>query len=300
MNILLLGKNGQVGWELQRSLSPLGQLLAVGRHEVDFYNIDDLRRCVQHYQPKIIVNAAAYTAVDKAESEPEKAYRINAEAVSALAEESDRLGAWLVHYSTDYVFDGNKAGAYLESDAAHPLSIYGQSKLAGENAIRNVGCKHLVFRSSWVYSVYGANFPLAILRRALEMERIDVVADSIGAPTSAHLIADVTALVLHQLVQEKFPDEISGTYHLTATGETSWYEYAQFIVRLARKRGLPVKVAANRVFPMSIDSYQAAARRPKNSRLDVDKIREQFYISFPDLKIHFSRFIEEISKARPL
>jgi len=300
MRILLLGKDGQVGWELQRSLSPLGQLLSLGRMEADLKNIEDLRHRVQSYKPKIIVNAAAYTAVDKAESEAEKAYRINAEAVGALAEEASRLGAWLIHYSTDYVFDGKKAASYLESDDCHPLSVYGQSKLTGENAIRAVGCKHLIFRSSWVYSVHGANFPLAILRRALEREEIEVVADSFGAPTSAHLIADVTALALHQVIQDKVSDKVSGTYHLTAAGETSWYDYAQLLVRLARKRGLPVKVVSNRIFPTTSDSYKAPAQRPKNSRLNTHKISEQFKVLLPDWKNHVVRFVEEISKAKPL
>lgn len=300
MRILLFGKDGQVGWELQRSLSPLGQLLSLGRVEANFENIEELRRCVQRYQPKIIVNAAAYTAVDKAEFEPEKAHRINAEATKALAEEASRLDAWLVHYSTDYVFDGEKASPYLESDSCHPLNVYGQSKLVGENAIRSAGCRHLIFRSSWVYSAHGTNFPLTILRRALERDQIDVVADSFGAPTSAHLIADVTALVLHRVIHDKTSDSVSGIYHLTAVGETSWYEYAQLIVRLARKRGLPVKVVPNRIFPTSADNYKAPALRPKNSRLDVGKISEQFNLSLPDWKTHVIRFIEEISKAKLL
>lgn len=298
--ILLLGKDGQVGWDLQRSLGPVGTILAFGRNEADLENVEELRRLIQHHQPQIIVNAAAYTAVDKAESEPEKAYRVNAEAVCALAEEADRLGGWLVHYSTDYVFDGKKNGAYIETDDAHPLSIYGQSKLAGESAIQNIGCKHLIFRSSWVYSVHGANFPLAILRRALEREQLEVVADSFGAPTSAHLIADVTALAVHQIAHAKLPNDISGIYHLTAAGETSWYEYAQLLIRQARKLGLPVKVVPNRVFPVTADSYKAPAQRPRNSRLDTHKLSQLFNVRMPDWKIHATRFVEEISKAKPL
>jgi len=301
VKILLLGKDGQVGWELQRSLSPLGELVSLGRKDVDLKDIDGLRRCIRHHRPDFIVNAAAYTAVDKAESESEKARLINADAVNVMAEEASQLNAWLVHYSTDYVFDGAKSSAYNESDLTAPLSVYGQTKLAGENAVRNSGCKHLILRSSWVYSIHGVNFPFAILRRALELEHIDVVDDSFGAPTGADLIADVTALILYRIATDhELANSATGTYHLVASGETSWYEYAKLLIGLAKKKGLPVKVVPNKVFPVSGDSYKTAAKRPKNCRLDNSKISEKFGLTLPNWKDHVARFVDELVKAKPL
>ena len=301
MKILLLGKDGQIGWELQRSLSTLGDLVPLGRKEADLMHLDGLRRCLQHHQPNVIVNAAAYTAVDKAESEPEKAKLINVDAVKLLADEAAKLGAWLVHYSTDYIFDGTKSSAYIESDEASPLSIYGQTKLAGEQAVRLSECKHLIFRSSWVYSVHGVNFPLAILRRALEREQIDVVSDSFGAPTSASLVADITALILYRVSCDYLTAKtVMGTYHLVASGITSWYEYAEFLVGHAKMKGLPVKVAPNKIFPISSDTYKAAARRPKNSQLDNSKLQNQFGLVLPNWKDPIERFVTEIISQKPL
>lgn len=299
--ILLLGRDGQVGWELQRSLSCVGTLVSLGRKDVDLERTDELRDCIRRYSPKIIVNAAAYTAVDKAESEPDKAKRANYEAVGVMAEETSRLDAWLVHFSTDYVFDGTKEGRYTEQDAPNPLSTYGRTKLAGEDAIRRSNCKHLIFRSSWVYSVYGSNFPLAILKRAKERDQLEVISDSFGAPTSAHLIADVTAMVLHRLIHEGLGEsDCSGTYHLSAGGETSWYEYAKYVISLARKRGMALKAVPNRVFPVSTDHYQAPALRPKNSRLSTNEIGTRFDIVVPDWKVHVERFVDELCKAKQL
>ncbi len=296
MNILLLGKNGQIGWELQRSLSPLGRVIALGRQDADLEQADALRGRIRDHHPQIIINAAGYTLVDRAETEIEVAYRINANAVRVIAEEAGRLGAWLIHFSTDYVFDGKKAGPYLETDPAHPLNIYGESKLAGENAIRNTGCQHLIFRSSWIYSLRRSNFPLAILQRALRQEHLEVISDSIGAPTSAHLIADVTALAVFQIAAGSLKREDSGIFNLTATGETSWYEFARFIVSRAREFGLPIKVLSEAIFPTRRESYGAPARRPENSRLDVRKVSQKFGLTLPDWKIHAARFMEEISR----
>lgn len=295
MKILLIGKDGQVGWELQRALSPLGELISLGRQQADLTDLNAIRTCVRLHRPDFIVNAAAYTAVDKAEIEPEKARLVNEVAVRALAEEALLHNAWLVHYSTDYVFDGKKAAAYVETDQALPLGVYGQTKLDGEQAIRNSGCQHLIFRSSWIYSLHGTNFPLTILRRVIERDQINVVSDSIGAPTSASLIADITAHIIYRISWDTLLSKSAiGTYHLVASGSTSWYEYANFLVGLAKKKGLPVKVATNKIFPVSADTYKAAAERPKNSRLDNKKLCNQFGLILPEWEEHVERFVNEL------
>jgi dTDP-4-dehydrorhamnose reductase len=298
--ILLLGKNSQLGWELRRSLGPIGPLVVWDRQTANLESADELRSQIRHHQPAIIVNTAAYTAVDKAETEQAKAYQINETAVRVLAEEASHLGAWLVHYSTDYVFDGEKASPYTEEDAPRPLNVYGHSKAAGERAIRSVDCKHLIIRSGWLYSAHGSNFPRTILRRAVERDQIEVVADSFGAPTSAHLVADVTAAMLVQMNSLRQPEDLSGTYHLTAAGETSWYDFAQFLLGLAHHRGLPIKTNSKQVFPVTGASYAAAAVRPKNSRLETSLLRDRFHVHLPDWKIHARRFIEEVARSRLL
>jgi dTDP-4-dehydrorhamnose reductase len=301
MKILLVGKDGQVGWELQRALMPLGELVSLGRQDVDLTDLDALRNRVRLHRPTFIVNAAAYTAVDKAEIETEKARLVNELAVRVLAEEALQFDCWFIHYSTDYVFDGKKTTAYVETDEAFPLSVYGRTKLDGENAIRNSGCKHLIFRSSWVYSIHGANFPLAILRRAIERDQIDVVSDSVGAPTSASLIADITAQTIYRLTWDSLlKNSASGTYHLVALGKTSWYEYAKFLVGVAKKKGLPVKVATNKIFPLSSESYTTAAKRPQNSQLNTKKLCDQFGLVLPEWEVHVERFINELAMPKLL
>lgn len=298
--ILLLGKDSQLGWELQRALSTIGPLVACDRQTANFENADELRFQIRHHQPAVIVNSAAYTAVDKAETEKAKAHQINEIAVRILAEEASHLGAWLVHYSTDYVFDGEKTSPYTVDDQPCPLNVYGQSKAAGERAIRDVGCKHLIIRSSWLYSAHGSNFPRTILRRAMERDQIEVVADSFGAPTTAHLVADTTAAMLDRLNGLSRPEELSGIYHLTASGETSWYDFAQFLLGLAHNRGLPIQANPKRVFPITSASYAAAAPRPKNSRLETSLLRDRFRVHLPDWQVHARRFIEEVARSRLL
>ena len=301
MKILLLGKDGQIGWELQRSLSIFGDVISLGHAEADFENLDNLRRLVRQSQPKVIVNAAAYTAVDKAETEFQKAFLVNAKAVEVLCEETRKLNSWLVHYSTDYVFDGTKNEAYLETDHPNPLNVYGKSKFTGEKAIQDSECRHFIFRSSWIYSLRGGNFPLAILRRAQYLEQFDVVADCLGAPTSASLVSHVTAMVLYRImIDPKKWQESSGIYHLSADGSTSWYDYAQFIISLALKRGFPIKAVPNRIFPVSIEKLINLASRPKNSRLSTKKLCNHFGLVMPDWRIHVEKFIEELSIAKPL
>lgn len=294
MKILLLGKDGQVGWELQRALVPLGTLVAAGRHEANLENLDELSRYIRFHHPDIIVNAAAYTAVGKAESEPDKAQLINAEVVKVLAEEGRRLGAWLVHFSTDYVFDGDKSSPYAEDDATGPLSIYGKTKLAGEQAIRDACDWYLIFRTSWVYASRGGNFAKIMLRLAKEREQLRVVADQYGAPTSAELIADVTALAICRLAQTAETISLAGTYHLIASGETSWHGYAQYVLSLAQARGISLRTVPAVVEAISTAEYPTPAVRPRNSRLSAAKLTETFGFYLPDWRYHVQRLVDEL------
>ncbi|GAB3539484.1 dTDP-4-dehydrorhamnose reductase [Noviherbaspirillum agri] len=296
MKILLLGRDGQVGWELQRSLAPLGELVTAGRQQADLSRPDTLRALVRDIQPSVIVNAAAYTAVDKAESELELARRVNAESVGVLAEEVHRLGAWLVHYSTDYVFDGTKDSLYTEDDATNPLSAYGRTKLEGEQLVRSAQAKHLIFRTSWVYAARGSNFAKTMLRLAKEREELKVVADQYGAPTSAELIADVTALALYRIhaCGDK-SDSLSGTYHLAASGETTWHQYAHYVLELAQAKGAHLKVAPAAIQPIPSSAYPLPAERPKNSRLSTAKLANTFGVDLPDWRYHVARLLTEIT-----
>lgn len=296
MKILLLGKDGQVGWELQRALAPLGDLRALGRTEADFSQPESLRRCVQDFAPDVIVNAAAYTAVDKAESDADTARRVNADAAAVLAEEARRCDAWLVHYSTDYVFDGSKDGAYVEDDATNPLSVYGRTKCAGEEAIRAVLPRHLILRTSWVFAAKGGNFAKTMLRLAKEREQLNVVADQYGAPTSAELIADATALALHRIdASENGGAALAGTYHLAAGGSTNWHGYARYVLELAQGHGVTLKAAPDQVHPIPSDAYPVPAPRPRNSRLDTTRFRASFGLHLPDWRYHVQRMIAELA-----
>jgi dTDP-4-dehydrorhamnose reductase len=289
MRILLIGREGQVGWELQRSLSPIGEVCGLGRKALDLEDVNAICSCVRDYRPEVIVNAAAYTAVDKAESEPWKAHAINAEAAAVLAHVSAAVNAWLVHYSTDYVFDGMKDTPYAETDGTNPLSVYGKTKCEGEMQIRRANPKHLIFRTSWVYAARGNNFPRTIIRLAKQKETLQVVADQYGAPTSAEFIADVTALALHHLTGTGFSDGVAGTYHLTAGGSTTWYEYAEYVLALVRAQGISLR--AEEVQPISTDAYPVAAIRPRNSRLDTTKVSRTFSLQFPHWKYHIERVV---------
>ena len=294
VKILLLGSNGQVGWELQRSLAPLGELKACDRKTVDLETLKSLQTTVREYSPTVIVNAAAYTAVDKAESEPDKARQINAKAVGLLADEAKRLGAWLVHYSTDYVFDGEKAEPYVENDKVNPLCVYGKTKLEGEEAIIESGVKHLIFRTSWVFSARGANFAKTMLRLASEREELKVVADQTGAPTSAELLTDVTALALYRIATDaQFAEKAAGIYHLTASGETNWREYAQLVIRVAEESGIRLKAKPETVLPVSTSEYPTPAKRPLNSRLNTKKLRNTFGINLPPWQDGVIRMLDE-------
>lgn len=296
MKILLLGKNGQVGWELQRSLAPLGEIVALDRQGLDGLTGDlsrpeALRETVRAVRPDVIVNAAAYTAVDKAETEVELARTINATAPGVLAEEAAALGAWLVHYSTDYVFDGSGDMPRDEAAATAPLSVYGSTKLEGEQAIVASATRHLIFRTSWVYAARGGNFARTMLRLAGEREQLRVVDDQVGAPTGAELIADVTA---HALSQAWRQPQLCGLYHLAAAGQTSWHGYARHVVEWARRSGHPIKASPAAIEPISTSNYPTPARRPLNSRLDTGKLRRTFGLQLPDWRIGVERMLAEI------
>ncbi len=289
MNILLTGRNGQVGWELQRTLLPLGRIHAFGRRELDLADAAAVRRKLEAIRPDVIVNAAAYTAVDKAESEPEMAHAINATAPALLAQEAAKCRALLIHYSTDYVYDGAKTSPYVENDPTRPLGAYGRSKLAGEAGIRAAGCDHLIFRTSWVYASRGANFLRTVLRLAAEREELRIVADQVGAPTWARLIAEATAHALKQALQERRSGNFeSGLFHLTAAGETSWHGFAGAI--LAGRSGLRVKA----VTPIATAEYPLPAPRPANSRLNTDAFRARFGLALPGWQDCLQLCLEEI------
>lgn len=293
-DILILGANGQVGWELQRSLAPLGRLLVCDRRRGDLEDLDGLRAMILEQRPAIIVNAAAYTAVDKAESDPERAQQVNAAAVGLLAKLAGELDAWLVHYSTDYVFDGQGDRPFREDHPTAPLNVYGRTKLAGEQAIRESGCRHLIFRTSWVYATRGANFAKTMLRLAGDRDELRVVADQVGAPTSAELIADVTAQALSTLRQHPQAEQLTGIYHLAAGGETSWHGFARFVIAEATNLGMALRTPAERVLPITTQEYPLPAVRPANSRLDTTRLRETFGLTLPDWQFHVRRMLVEL------
>lgn len=291
MKILLLGKNGQVGWELQRSLAPLGKVLALGSDEANFSDLEGLIKTVRANTPDVIVNAAAHTAVDKAESETQLARTINALAPAVLANEAKQLNAWLVHYSTDYVFDGSGDKPWLESDPTGPLGIYGSTKLEGEQLIRESGCKHLIFRTSWVYGARGGNFAKTMLRLAQERDALKVINDQIGAPTGADLLADVTAHAIRTAVGN---DDVSGLYHLVAGGETSWHGYANFVLNFAQGAGVSLKVAPEMIEAVPTSAFPTPARRPNNSRLNTTKLQNTFNLHLPHWQSGVERMLTEI------
>jgi dTDP-4-dehydrorhamnose reductase len=293
--ILLLGADGQVGWELRRALLPLGEVLPKSRTQADLANLDGLRALLDKEQPDFIINAAAYTAVDKAETEPELAQRINADAPQVLADYAAAHGAWLVHYSTDYVFDGTKPEPYTERDAPNPQSVYGRTKHAGEEAIATRGCRHLILRTSWVYAARGGNFAKTMLKLAAGRDSLRVIADQFGAPTSAELIADCTALMLLRLRSDAaLADQASGIYHLTAQGSTSWHGYAQFVIAAAATRGLPLCCPPEAVQAITTADYPLPAPRPANSRLDCSKLQTTFKLFLPPWQTQVQRLIDEL------
>ena len=295
MKIVLFGKGGQVGWELQRALSPLGELVALDFDSTDFSgDFTDpagLAATLRQLRPDIIVNAAAHTAVDKAESEPELARTINALAPGVLAQEAQALGAWLVHYSTDYVFDGSGGQPWKETDLPAPLSVYGRTKLEGEQLIQASGCKYLIFRTSWVYAARGGNFAKTMLRLAQERERLTVIDDQVGAPTGAELLADVTT---HALRQVLLRPQDGGLYHLAAAGETSWNGYAKHVIAQVERAQPAIKIVAKEVLAVPSSAFVTAAVRPHNSRLDTSRLQSTFGLQLPPWQQGVNRMLAEI------
>jgi dTDP-4-dehydrorhamnose reductase len=295
MKILLFGKGGQVGWELQRSLAPLGELVALDfdstELHADFTRPAGLADTVRAVAPDVIVNAAAHTAVDKAESEADLAATLNAEAPRVLAAEAAARGAWLVHYSTDYVFDGSGSAARAEDAPTGPLSVYGRTKLDGEQHIRASGCRHLILRTSWVYAARGGNFARTMLKLAAERDALKVIDDQFGAPTGADLLADVTAHVIRAATRDV---ALAGTYHAVAAGETTWHRYATMVIDWARAQGLPVKVGPDAVQAVPTTEFPTPARRPLNSRLDTGKLRRSFGLRLPSWEAGVQRMLREV------
>ena len=292
--ILLTGKNGQVGFELQRALAPLGEVIAVGTADCDLSDANAIRGLMQRVQPQLVVNPAAYTAVDKAESDADKARAVNAVAPGVLGEEASRLGASVIHYSTDYVYDGSKDGLYTESDPVSPQSVYGQTKLDGERALQAVTPRHVILRTSWVVGAHGGNFAKTMLRLAGDRDELKVVADQFGAPTSASLIADVTAHIARQMLRDGADGFPFGVYHLAAAGETSWHAYAQYVIGEAIGIGKALKAAPERVLPIPASSYPTPARRPQNSRLDTHKLRQTFGLHLPHWQEGVKHILQQI------
>jgi dTDP-4-dehydrorhamnose reductase len=296
MKILLFGKSGQVGWELQRSLAPMGELVALDTRSAepcgDLSCLDGIRDTVCAVAPDVVVNAAAYTAVDAAESERERAHTINALAPAILACESRKLGAWLIHYSSDYVFDGSGCEPWLESDTPAPLSVYGSTKLEAERSILASGCNHIIFRTSWVFALHGKNFAKTMLRLARERESVSVINDQVGAPTGADLIADVTAHAIGAALCRR--QDVGGLYHLAAAGETSWYGYACFLLNVAGQAEAGLKLASENIFPVPSSAFPLPAHRPRNSRLNTTKLQNTFNLMLPSWQTGVVRLVSEI------
>lgn len=296
MKILLFGRNGQVGWELQRSLAPLGELVALGSAGADglcgdLADSEGIARTIRTVRPDAIVNAAAYTAVDKAESEADRAVQVNALAPGVMAAEAAQLGAWLVHYSTDYVFDGSGSRPWREDDPTGPLSVYGRSKLAGEQRIAAAHARHLILRTSWVYAARGGNFAKTMLRLARERDRLTVIDDQHGAPTGADLLADVTAHALRSLAAGAGQP---GIFHVAAAGETTWNGYARFVVAQAQQAGQILKAGPEQVDKVPTSAFPTPARRPHNSRLDTSRFRAAFGLVLPSWEQGVTRMLHEI------
>ena len=294
MKILLFGANGQVGWELQRSLSPLGELIALDRHSTelcgDLANLAGITNTIANIRPDVVVNAAAYTAVDKAEADSETAQLINATVPGAMAQAASAVGAWLVHYSTDYVFDGSGDTPWMEANPTGPLNAYGRTKLEGERRIASHCAKHLIFRTSWVYAARGGNFAKTMLRLAQERETMQVINDQFGAPTGADLLADVTAHAIRQVLNRP---EDAGVYHLAAAGQTTWFEYAKHVVAQSISAQEAPEIIVKAINPVATSAFPTAAKRPHNSRLNTGKLERTFGLTLPPWQLGVNRMLKE-------
>ncbi len=298
--VLLLGKDGQVGTSLQPRLAALGELFAHGRSTCDLAKPDQLQAVIRNIRPDLIINAAAYTAVDDAESDEETCYRINAIAPGIIAKEAKSIGAWLVHYSTDYVFDGSKTLAYLEDETPSPLNVYGHSKLEGDRAISAAMQDYTIFRVSWVYGPTGRNFAKTIMRLAAERDELRVVNDQFGAPTSSHLIADVTAQFAGRHLADASSEAVKnfrGVFNLAPSGRVSWHGFAVELVREAGRQGKPLRLSESAILPIPSDEYRTPALRPKNSLLDTGKIRRIFGLEIPSWQSPLKQFVTQLDSS---
>jgi dTDP-4-dehydrorhamnose reductase len=294
MKLLLTGMDGQVGFELQRSLAPLGEIVAVDQAECDFSSAEAIRQLVRTACPDVIVNPAAYTAVDKAETDRDLAFAVNAIAPAIFGEEAARLGAFVIHYSTDYVFDGTKQGPYSENDTTNPQSVYGESKRDGELALQTANPRHLILRTSWVVGAHGGNFAKTMLKLAADRDSLSVVADQWGVPTSAALLADITAQLVRQWRREGAGGFPYGTYHAVAGGETNWRDYARFVIGAAVKAGKPIKAQPETIKALTTADYPTPAKRPANSRLDTRKFRDTFGFELPHWQAGLHHILQQI------
>lgn len=295
MKILLFGKNGQVGRRLYNVLLPLGELVALGSSDLDLRDFDKLRECIRHHKPDVIVNAAGYTDVDKAESDHDSAFAINAEAVRVIAEEVEEIGAWLVHYSTDYVFDGSKNGAYTEDDKPNPLSVYGRSKLAGDEYISSISKLYIILRTSWVFDSYGKNFPKTIMALAKKNDSLRIIDDQVGSPTHASLIANVTAFVLYKIMSlGTEAKSLRGVYNLSSSEKVSWCGFANALIKAAGEMGCELKCLPENIAPIGTKDYLTPAKRPMNSRLDSSKLVKTFEFTMPRWEVYIHCLIEEL------
>ncbi len=298
MKVLIIGCTGQVGWELVRCLQPLGEVVAVNHQQMDLSRVDSIKAALKNFAPDVIVNAAAYTAVDNAETNEIKANTINGHAPGILAKEAKQIGALLIHYSTDYVFDGKKTGPYMEDDTFGPINVYGRSKLMGENAIRSVGMDYIILRTSWIYSARRDNFLRTILQLSQERDELCVVADQVGAPTWARLVAESTAHIIKQSQTERFNDLFeSNTYHLAAAGKTSWYGFASALVERARKMS-SISIKVKNIIPITSSEYPMTAERPKNSCLVTKKLENYFDLGMPPWDNILTLCVDEIFSCR--
>jgi dTDP-4-dehydrorhamnose reductase len=292
--ILVTGKNGQVGYELQRSLAPLSEVVALGHADCDLCDQQALRAVIQRVKPDLIINPAAYTAVDKAENEPELANAVNHLALKTIGEEAEKLSATVIHYSTDYVYDGSKQTPYLEADSTNPQCVYGQTKLDGEIALTKACSKYFIFRTSWVLGAYGNNFAKTMLRLAAIKETLNVVADQFGAPTTAALLADTTAHVVARVFREDSAKIPFGVYHLSASGRTNWHDYAKLVIATAHEYGKSLTLSTKNINPISTAEYPTPAKRPKNSSMNTDKFQNTFGLILPDWQIGVRHVLQQV------
>lgn len=297
MKILLFGADGQLGRELRRSLSIHGQVVPLNRAKVDLVDPSAIRSAIRAHAPDLIVNAAAYTAVDLAESQPELAAAVNRDAVATMAEQAQLMGAYLIHYSTDYVFSGESAHPYTPDDTPDPRNVYGTTKWQGEQALLASGCQGVIFRTSWVYAAGGNNFAHTMLRLGQERSELSVVSDQVGAPTSAELIADVTAIAVNRVLSDPWAP---GVYHLTAGGQTSWHGFATLLIEQAAKMGLPTRVDPSAIHAIGAKDFPTQAFRPANSAMSNAKLEALLNITMPDWEVHASRFVEQIARVKGL